>query len=246
MRDNQRELRLLSGRLIQAQETERRRIARELHDDLSQSLALLSVKIDVLRQKSATPAAIPGGSVDERRPMSSSSHRRSIISPINFTRSSSSNSGWWRQSGPFRRLSRSHGVAIDFTHGEAPAAISDDAASCLYRIVQESARNVIKHSGAQRSGRAAGQHRSHLLANCRRWSGIRSAPGSRQRWIGPGQRREHLQLVGGTLSIDSRPAGGTRIDVRIPLAAANKDATRSRADSRGPLQVDQSRVSSKS
>ncbi len=52
MRDNQRELRMLSGRLIQAQEMERRRIARELHDDLSQSLALLSVKIDMLRQKS--------------------------------------------------------------------------------------------------------------------------------------------------------------------------------------------------
>jgi PAS domain S-box-containing protein len=247
MRDNQRELRLLSGRLIQVQETERRRIARELHDDLSQSLALLSVKIDMLRQKSATPAGIPGGSVDELsthvKQLSSSVHNLSHqLHPLKL-----------EQLGLVAairalcaELSRSHGVAIDFTYGEAPAAISDDAASCLYRIVQESARNVIKHSGAQR---AQVELQASIEAICLRiaddGAGFDPRLAAGNGGLGLVSMRERLQLVGGTLSIDSRPAGGTRIDVRIPLAAANNVATRSRADSRATLQPNQSRVSSK-
>src|SRR5207248_11199763 len=57
LRENERELRVLTGKLLQAQETERRRIARELHDDLNQSLALLSVELDRLREK--TPESAP-------------------------------------------------------------------------------------------------------------------------------------------------------------------------------------------
>src|SRR5262249_50209376 len=65
LRESQRELRVLTGRLLQAQETERRRIARELHDDLNQSLALLSVELDVLGQKPLDSAAQLRGRVRE-------------------------------------------------------------------------------------------------------------------------------------------------------------------------------------
>jgi PAS domain S-box-containing protein len=246
MRDNQRELRLLSGRLIQAQESERRRIARELHDDLSQSLALLSVKIEMLRQAPSVPPTQTGSSIDELstqvKHLSSSVHNLSHqLHPLKL-----------EQLGLVAairslctELSRSHGVAIDFTHGEAPAAISDDAASCLYRIVQESARNVIRHSGAQR---ARVELETSIEAICLRiaddGTGFdpRLATGA---GLGLVSMRERLQLVGGTLSIDSRPAGGTRIDVRIPLTAVQKEVTQSPAVSVGALQADPPRISSK-
>src|SRR5207244_5929289 len=64
-RESRRELRALTGRLIQAQESERRRIARELHDDLNQSLALLSVELDLLGQKPPESAAQFGARVQE-------------------------------------------------------------------------------------------------------------------------------------------------------------------------------------
>src|SRR5262249_30565122 len=65
LRDSQRELRALTGRLLRAQETERRRIARELHDDLNQGLALLAVELDLLRQKPPEPPGGVGGRLQE-------------------------------------------------------------------------------------------------------------------------------------------------------------------------------------
>jgi PAS domain S-box-containing protein len=247
MRDNQRELRLLSGRLIQTQEMERRRVARELHDDLSQSLALLSVRIDLLRQKIPGSAGQLGGSIDELsthvKQLSSSVHNLSHqLHPLKL-----------EQLGLVAairalctELSRSHGVSIDFTHGEAPAGISDDAASCLYRIVQESARNVIKHSGARR---AQVDLQTSIEAICLRiaddGAGFDPRLVAENGGLGLVSMRERLQLIGGTLSVESHPSGGTRIDVTIPLAIANPGATRGPTRAEGAIQRDPSRVSSK-
>ena len=65
MRESQRELRALAGRLLRAQETERRRIARELHDDLNQRLALLAVELDLLGQQPPDSRAELGGRIHE-------------------------------------------------------------------------------------------------------------------------------------------------------------------------------------
>ncbi|HET6325160.1 MAG TPA: PAS domain S-box protein [Planctomycetaceae bacterium] len=244
MRDNQRELRMLSGRLIQAQEMERRRIARELHDDLSQSLALLSVKIDMLRQKSTAASGQSNGSIDELsthvKQLSTSVHNISHqLHPLKLEQLglvAAIRALCWE-------LSRSHGVSIDFAHGVAPQPISDEAASCLYRIVQESARNVIKHSGARR---AKVELEASIEAICLRIADDGTGFDPRL-VVGTGglglvSMRERLQLVGGTLTIDSRPSGGTRIDARIPLTAARTEATRPPTISDGTLQAVQSRL----
>ena len=121
MRDNQHELRLLSGRLIQAQEMERRRIARELHDDLSQSLALLSSENRPAPPKIFRLSRTMNGSIDELsshvKQLSTSVHNLSHqLHPLKL-----------EQLGLVAairalcsELSRSHGVSIEFTHGEAP------------------------------------------------------------------------------------------------------------------------------
>jgi PAS domain S-box-containing protein len=226
IRDSQRELRLLSGRLIKAQETERRRIARELHDDLSQSLALLAVKIEMLRQQPPVAPAPFGASIDELsaqvKQLSSSVHNLSYqlhplkLEQLGLVAAIRSLCG---------ELSRSHGVSIDFTHNEAHPGLSDDVASCLYRIVQESARNMIKHSGARQAHvelNASIEEICLRIADDGAGFDPRSAAGAGG--LGLVSMRERLQLVGGTLSIDSRPAGGTRIDARIPLYSGGRPA----------------------
>ncbi len=124
--------------------------------------------------------------------------------------------------------------------------ISDDAASCLYRIVQESARNVIKHSGARR---AQVDLQTTIEAICLRiadnGAGFDPRLVARTGGLGLVSMRERLQLVGGTFSIDSRPSGGTRIAARIPVAPTSTEPIRPPVAPEGALQAGPSGVSSK-
>ena len=96
MRESQRELRALTGRLLQAQETERRRIARELHDDLNQSLALLAVELDLLGQKPPESATQLGGRMHGAvGPGQATVLRPCMTCRTTCTRRSSSNWGSW-------------------------------------------------------------------------------------------------------------------------------------------------------
>jgi signal transduction histidine kinase len=121
-----------------------------------------------------------------------------------------------------------HGIPIEFTHNEVADALPEDTALCLYRIVQEGLRNTIKHSGGRRAG---------VQLNCDPETiGLRIVddgagfdPGHADRNGGLGlvSMRERLYLVGGSMTIDSRPSEGTCIDVRVPIATnstADEDA----------------------
>jgi signal transduction histidine kinase len=224
LRASQRELRVLTGRLLQAQETERRRIARELHDDLNQNLALLSVELDVLGQRPPESAAKLGDRMRELsarvKQLSSAVHglshqlHPSKLEQLGLLAATR---------GLCRELAEGHRLSIDFTHSEVPDAIPEDAALCLYRIVQEALGNVIKHSGARHAavGLTGGADALGLRIVD---DGAGFDPGSVRGNGGLGLvgMRERLRLVGGTMSIDSRPAGGTRIEVRVPLHPAGQ------------------------
>jgi PAS domain S-box-containing protein len=219
LRESQHELRVLAGRLLQTQETERGRIARELHDDLGQSLALLSVEMDLLRQKPCESAAQLKGRIQELstrvKQLSSSVHELSHkLHPSKV-----------KQLGLVaavravcRELAQTHGVPIDFTQRQVSDKLPEDTALCLYRIVQEALRNVIKHSGARRASVELLQSADMLcLRIVDDGSGFdpMEVPGSGG--LGLVSMRERLHLVRGQIAIDSRPARGTRIDVRVPL-----------------------------
>src|SRR5262249_40119154 len=146
LRDSQRELRALTGRLLEAQESERRRIARELHDDLNQSLALLAVHLDLLAQSPPKHATELTERVkelsDKVKQLSSTVHGLStLLHPSNL-----------EQLGLVaavrslcRELIQVHGLTIEFVDRQMPPAIPGNVALCLYRIAQEALRNVIKH-----------------------------------------------------------------------------------------------------
>jgi signal transduction histidine kinase len=219
LRTSQRQLQQLSNSLIDAQETERRRIARELHDDFNQTLALLSVELDLLRQQPPPSADELGRRVrvlsDRVRKLSSSMHELSHeLHPLKL-----------EQLGlvaAIRSLcqdvSESHGLAIEFALQRIPDSIPGDVALCLYRIVQEALRNVIKHSGAKAAAVRldASQEELHLtIAD----SGIGFHPSGRGGHDGLGliSMRERLRLVGGRLSLQSQPSRGTEVHVHVPL-----------------------------
>ena len=149
LRDSQRELQVLTGRLLHSQEIERRRIARELHDDLNQSLALLSVDLDLLSQKPPESGNQLGERIQELsarvKELSSSVHNLSHqLHPSKLEQLGLVPA----VRGLCKELTRSHGLPITFTHHEVPDTLPNDAALCLYRIVQEALGNVVKHSRA--------------------------------------------------------------------------------------------------
>jgi PAS domain S-box-containing protein len=212
LRESQTELRMLTGRLLRAQETERRRIARELHDDLNQGLALLAVELDLLSQKPGQSATDMSARVKE---LSSTVHdlshqlHPSKLEQLGLVAAVRS---------LCRELTLGHGLPIEFSHHDVPDVIPEDTALCLYRIVQEALRNTIKHSGARHATvELSGSGETICLRIDDDGTGFDAGSADGHGGLGLISMRERLHLVGGAITIDSRPSGGTRIDVQVPL-----------------------------
>jgi PAS domain S-box-containing protein len=222
LRENQRELRVLTGRLLQAQETERRRIARELHDDLSQGLALLSVQLDLLGQRPGeSPAQLAGHVHDlsaQVRQLSSSVHDLSRqLHPTKLEQLGLVAA----VSGLCKELGQSHDLRIEFVHRDVPESIPTDTALCLYRIVQEALRNVVKHSGARGADvELSGDADAIRLRVTDDGAGFDPKSVEGKGGLGLVSMRERLRMVRGEIAIDSSPSGGTRVEVHVPVPGA--------------------------
>jgi len=208
-----------AGRLLQAQETEARRIARELHDDLGQGLALLTVKMDLLRQKPPDAPDQLGARMQELlvqiKQLSSSVRNLSHqLHPSKLEQL-----GLVAAIGDLcRELAHNHGLKIEFTHDQVPAAISPDASVCLYRIAQEALRNAIKHSGAQQAEvalRGTADSIALRIIDYGRGFDFRQIHGNSG--LGLVSMRERVRHLRGEVTIDSQPLRGTRVHVRVPL-----------------------------
>jgi PAS domain S-box-containing protein len=208
-----------SARLINAQEEERSKIARELHDDFGQRLALLAVDIQGLGQRISEPEFEGAKSLDklwsQTRKLSTDLHRLShqlhpaILHQLGL--------------GPAIRslcveTSEQYGIQIKFTEHGVPASVSEDIALCLYRTVQEGVRNIVKHSGAKdaKVELTGGPDTIHLRIADR---GVGFDPETTKgKGLGLISIEERIRLVQGEMSLQSRPAHGTCIDLRIPWA----------------------------
>ena len=223
MRTSQRELQQLSNSLIGAQENERRRIARELHDDFNQRLALLSVELDLVSQK-------PPDSDDEvrKRMQVLSNHVRELSTSIHDL-SHELHPLKLEQLGLVtavralcQEVARSHDLDVQFQHKNLPEAIPAEIALCLYRIAQEALRNVIKHSQSDVAfvDLDANATEIHLKVADQ---GVGLSPGSSGRGgLGLISIRERLRQVHGRYSINSQPTSGTCLEVRVPLSTTAK------------------------
>lgn len=218
LRSSQSELRALTSRLLQAQESERRRIARELHDDLNQVLALIAIELDLLAQSPPEP-----GSTYDNRVRGLSGRVKQLSSAVHDL-SHQLHPAKLEQLGLVAalrglccELAQAHGLSIEFAAAGVPASIPGETALCLYRITQEALRNIIKHSGAPHARvELCGSPDAITLKISDDGAGFDPVGSDGNPGLGLVSMRERLRLVGGQIAIDARPAGGVRIDVRIP------------------------------
>jgi PAS domain S-box-containing protein len=214
-------LRAMSGRLITAQEEERARIARELHDDLSQRMALLSIGIEQFGQ------GLPDLSSKAQQQIQDVAEIATDISSTIHNLSHQLHPSKLDTLGLVasllslcREFGTQHDLQVQFVHGGIPGKIPQDVTLCLFRIVQEALRNVVKHSGAAEAKvELFGQGGRIELGIFDSGSGFSAESAQAKGGLGLISMRERLRLVRGQLSIESEPSHGTRIRVCIPQVA---------------------------
>jgi PAS domain S-box-containing protein len=210
---------IVSQKLIEAQEEERTRIARELHDDVGQRLSLLAVHLDRLKQSRPTSAAELGlqiGEVHEQvmdlaSDVQALSHQ--LHSPkLDYLGLAAAAASFCRE------LSDRHSVKIEFHSENIPKELPKEISLCLFRVLQEALQNAIKHSGSRQFqvSLRGGTNELELTVHDS-GTGFKPEVSIKGRGLGLTSMKERLKLVGGKLSIDSKPQHGTTIQARVPL-----------------------------
>ncbi|HWJ55379.1 MAG TPA: sensor histidine kinase, partial [Vicinamibacterales bacterium] len=215
-------VRKLAGTLITAQEQERARLARDMHDDFNQQLAAVAIGIGTLRQRAAGGDAEVIGLLqtlqertvalsDQVRQFSHDLHPSMLdhvgLAPALRTHCS--------------QMSQQHELQVQLVAGDDLAALPRDVAICVYRIVQEGLRNVLNH--ARVSSAMVAVHRSLdrlEVTIADRGCGFDPQAAAAHAGLGLLSIEERARLVGGTLSIESAPGQGTTLQVSIPVAGA--------------------------
>jgi PAS domain S-box-containing protein len=214
----------MSGRLISAHEEERSRIARELHDDLSQRMALLGIRLEQLGMSHHN---MPPQARDQLKEIaqlvasiSSDIHRLSHqLHPSKLD-----TLGLVSAVGSYcRDFSEQQGLRVQFLHHNVSRQIPKDVTLCAYRIVQESLRNVVKHSGAREATVVlTGGPNGLELSISDSGSGFDPESAMAASGLGLVSMRERLRPLDGHLIIKSWPAGGTEVCVHIPFSRASE------------------------
>ena len=209
----------VNGRLIEAQETERARIARDLHDDIGQRLAVLAVTLEHVKGLLPEASGEALGCLDALQEQAAE-----IISGVQ---------GLSHELHPPRllhlgvvaamrgfcgELSGQRNVEIDFRCENVPGSVPPDVSLCLFRVLQEALHNAARHSGVQ-------HFTVHLRGTCDavhltiRDEGVGFDVDVASRGLGLGltSMRERLKLVGGELCIESQSTCGTTVQARAPV-----------------------------
>lgn len=222
LRNNQEDLQRLAGRLISVKEEELRRLSRELHDDLTQRLAVLAIEagkmeLNMDEDVQSNPVFLQKVShiKEQLIKISEDVHRISrqlhptIIDDLGLVRAIESECA---------ALSQRESVEIFFTTEDIPEILPDDVPLCLYRITQESLNNCISHSGtAKCEVFLKGSHDAIFLDIEDKGVGFNTDEVRNKQGLGLSSMRERVQLVGGNIKVDTEPGRGTHIHVSIPL-----------------------------
>jgi signal transduction histidine kinase len=219
--------RQLSGMLISAVEKERRRIASELHDDFSQRLALLSLGIDTAEE------LIDTAPEEAKRRLRSLLNAASELGADLHTLSHRLHSSTLESLGLVpginalcKEFCLQSGVEVAFTHSGIPRSVNPDSALCVFRIVQESLRNLRKHSSATKGCVNLRSEGGKLFVSVTD-EGVGFSMRGLNHALGLGilSMEERANLLGGRLAIESRPGHGTKIKAYIPLHPKTETAT---------------------
>ena len=210
-------IRDLGARLLSAQDVERSRIARDLHDDVSQQLALLSIDLQLLsgvaQARSEDPRELARVALERTHGIARSVHNLShrlhpaklrligLVAGLN---------------GLLREISHPD---IEATVGlnNVPVTLSQELTLCVYRVVQEALQNAVKHSAAGRISVQLMQRDEGLTLTIEDDGVGFELSTAWTKGLGLISMRERLEAIGGKLIIDARPGAGTRLEVTVPL-----------------------------
>jgi len=209
----------VSRKMIEIQEEERARMARELHDDINQRMALMAVEVDQLGDD------LPASPADIRQRLSEMAQRLAEISLAVQSISHQLHSPQLDLLGVgvamksfCREFAARQRVEIDFSSDEIPRVVPHEVSLCLFRVLQEALHNAAKHSKVQHFEVRLGYRMDELdLRVADRGAGFDAESVIKKGGLGLISMRERVRLVSGTIAIESRPMGGTTIRVRVPL-----------------------------
>jgi PAS domain S-box-containing protein len=218
----QQSLEKMSGRLIEAQEHERSRIARELHDDICTRLALLSLEIDEVHLASVDVEANTTESLEQIgrlcREIASDvqglSHQlhSSILDYLGVAIA---------VKGFCNELSKQYDLKIEFSARDVPKQLHKDISLCLFRVAQEALHNAAKYSGTSEfTVEMFGTRDVIQLMVTDRGVGFNLEDVRQHGGLGLVSMQERAHLVHGTFSVDSAPGEGTKILITVPLGVS--------------------------
>ncbi len=209
----------VSGQLIEAQEKERSRIARDLHDDICQRLALLAMQISKANRSADGSAETTKQRLQEIQKhcceiagdVQSLSHQLHS-SKLDYLGAVAAIKGFCDE------FSRQHEVSIKVTDANVPRELPQDISLCLFRVAQEALQNAVKYSGTnQFTVRVLGMVDCVQLVVSDAGAGFDVEAAKSSRGLGLVSMQERVHLVRGTLSVESQPGKGTKILAVVPL-----------------------------
>jgi PAS domain S-box-containing protein len=213
----------LNRKLMEAQESERTWIARELHDDVAQRVAVLTMDLHGLAKALPRTATDLRAKVEELngrvmeigRDVQAISHRLHS-SKLEYLGVAAAASAFCRE------LADQQHVEIDFSHDAVPERLPKEIGLGLFRVLQEALTNAVKHAGVRRFTVALRGAPDHVQLDVID-SGVGFNPRTAMRSHGLGliSMHERLSLVRGEINIESKPGEGTRVCARVPLGAAD-------------------------
>jgi PAS domain S-box-containing protein len=206
----------MTRKLVEAQEKERARIARELHDDISQRLAMLSLELEELQEN---PSELQPRVKELRRQMAEVSNDVQALShdlhssKLEYLGVVAGIKSWCKEFAERQKFE------IDF-RSDVSSILPLAVGFSLFRLLQEALNNAIKHSGVKRIEIQLRDDPSgiHLVVRDS-GRGFDVEEASQGKGLGLTSMRERVRLVNGTISIESKPMGGTTIHVRVPFGS---------------------------
>jgi signal transduction histidine kinase len=209
----------LSGRLIRAHEEERGRLARELHDDVTQRLAALAIDVGRDERRTASPVmrSVREGLVRLSKDVHDLSYRLhpSILQDLGLVEALKAECVRFPQ------------CRLDVNERDIPERLPEETALCLYRIVQEGLRNVVRHAGASRTEVRLRRLDDGLQLSVRdNGTGFDPRQDRAGASLGHASMRQRVALLGGKIDIESSPGRGTTILAWVPFKEVNEPGMR--------------------
>ncbi|HLI82775.1 MAG TPA: sensor histidine kinase [Bryobacteraceae bacterium] len=208
------ELQRLSSRLVDAQETERRAISRELHDEIGQSLGALLV--DIARLANATDRPEARSELERMKSLAERTLsgvrdmalllRPSMLDDLGLVAALE-----WQA----REVSRRSPMEVAVESEDVPEDLPDEVRVCIYRLVQEALNNAVRHSGARNAQVRVAQSTAAIEVRVADDGG--GFDPVRTRGLGILGMEERVKRLGGSFRVESKPGQGTTVRALLPI-----------------------------